>query len=70
MEIALDNIVFDVAFRKRAGTVGTGIVGDVKFTADIEYREREIVDLDLDSSARRDVDGAVRSERDPSTGCG
>jgi hypothetical protein len=55
VEIALDNVVFDVAFGKRAGTVRASIVSDVKFTTDIEYRERQIVDLDLDRGAGRNV---------------
>jgi hypothetical protein len=35
--------------------VGAGIVGDVEFAVDIEYRERQIVDLDLERSAGRDI---------------
>jgi hypothetical protein len=60
VEIALDYVTFDIALRQRTGPVGAGIVGDVEFAVDIEYRERQIVDLDLDGSAGRDLVGAAQ----------
>ena len=46
MEVALDNIVFDIALRQRARPVGAGVVGDVELAVEIEHRKHQIVDLD------------------------
>src|SRR5580692_11120804 len=59
VEIALDHVVLDIAFRQRAGAVGARIVGDVELAADIEYRERQILDLDLERGTGRHLVGAA-----------
>src|SRR5580704_3525339 len=59
VEIALDHVVLDIAFRQRAGAVGAGIVGDVELAADVEHRQRQILDLDLERRAGRHLVGAA-----------
>ena len=35
VEIAFDDVVFDIAFRQRTGPMRTGIVGDVEFAVEL-----------------------------------
>jgi hypothetical protein len=59
VEIALDDVVFDIAFRQRAGPVGAGIVDDIELAVDIEDREYQVPHLDLERRTGRDVGSAA-----------
>src|SRR5262249_51799240 len=48
VKIALDDIVFDEAFRQRARAVRAVIVGHEEFAAEVEDGERQIVPLALE----------------------
>ena len=39
--------------------MGAGVVGDVELAVDIEHRERQILDLDLERRAGRHLVGAA-----------
>ena len=47
MEIALDDVVLEVTLGQRARPVRAHVVGDEEFAADVEHRERQVLDLDL-----------------------
>ena len=59
VEIALDHVAIDIALRQRARTMGAHVVGDEKLAIDIEYRERQILDLDFQRSAGRHLAGGA-----------
>src|SRR5262249_36651930 len=62
VEIAFDDIAIDIALRKRAGAMRAQVVGDEEFAIDIEYRQCQIVDLDLKRGAGRDLAGGAEIE--------
>ena len=59
MEVALDHITFDIAFRQRAGPVGAKIVEHVELAVDVEDRDAQAFLLDLEGGADRDLVGAA-----------
>src|SRR5579862_4263113 len=59
VEIALDDVVFEIAFGERARSVGATIVGDKKLAVDVEYGKRQVAGLDLQRRPRRHIVGAA-----------
>jgi hypothetical protein len=57
MEIALDDVTFDVAFRQRTRPMGAGIVGHKELAVDVEHREDQVISLDSHGAANVYVGG-------------
>src|SRR5262252_1574241 len=55
VEIAFDNLAIDIALRQRAGPMRAHIVGDEEFAVDVEHRQRQILNLDLERGAGRNL---------------
>jgi hypothetical protein len=55
VEIALDNIVLDIAFRKGARAVRAGIIGHKELAFDVKDGECEIITLDPQRTANFDI---------------
>jgi hypothetical protein len=45
MEIAFDDVTFDVTFRQRTRPMGAGIVGHKELAVDVEHREDQVISL-------------------------
>ena len=60
MEIALDDVVLEIAFGQRARPVRAHVVGDEELAADVEHRQRQILNLDLERVAGGDLVGAAQ----------
>jgi hypothetical protein len=59
MEIALDDVTFDVTFRQRTRPMGAGIVGHEELAVDIEHGEDQVILLDLQSASNVHVGGVA-----------
>ena len=55
VEVALDAVAVDEAFRERPRTVRAGVVGDMELAVEIEDRDRQAVRFDLERLAAGDV---------------
>src|ERR1700738_2142866 len=55
VEIALDNIVLDIAFRQGARAVRAGIIGHKELAFDVKDGECEIITLDPQRTANFDI---------------
>src|SRR6516225_1282067 len=55
VEITFDHVALDIALRQRAGPMRAQVVGDEEFAVDVEHRQRQIIDLDLERGAGYDL---------------